>query len=82
MTTLILKDLSRLDELDRTALLSVHGGIACVTREAPVACPGGMMPPVFGRRGWNECPPIHSGCGPVWTPLEKLHPLPGHVVPF
>jgi hypothetical protein len=70
MKALVLKDLPRVDELDRAASQSVRGGIACLTREAPPACPGGMMPPVVISRGW-ECPPIHWGCGPVYSPYGK-----------
>lgn len=70
MKTLVLKDLSRVDELDRTASQAVHGGVACITREAPSVCPGGMMPPVVIRRGW-EYPPIHWGYGPVLLPYGK-----------
>jgi hypothetical protein len=77
MKTLVLKDLARVDELDRSASQAVRGGIAYVTREAPSACPGGMMPPVVVRRGW-ECPPIHWGCGPVVLPYGQQ---PSHCEP-
>lgn len=82
MKALVLKDLPRADELDRSASQSVRGGIARITRDAPSACPGGMMPPVVIRRGW-ECPPIHFGCGPVFFPYGEppSHPGPG-VVPL
>ncbi|SIT46269.1 conserved hypothetical protein [Paraburkholderia ribeironis] len=82
MTTLILKDLSRFDELDHAASQSVRGGIAWLTRESPVACPGGMMPPVYIRRGWSEYPPVHAGCGPTIVPLGNSPSQPLHVVPL
>jgi hypothetical protein len=78
MKALVLKDLPRVDELDRAASQSVRGGIACLTREAPPACPGGMMPPVVIRGGGDQFPPIHWGCGPVFTPYGKP---PSHTEP-
>ncbi|ASW00797.1 hypothetical protein [Paraburkholderia aromaticivorans] len=82
MKTLVLKDLARIDELDRAASLSVRGGIAHLTREAPSACPGGLEP-VLVRRGWIPCPPVHPGCGPVYFPFGNMpsHPEPT-VVPL
>lgn len=77
MKALVLKDLPRVDELDRAASQAVHGGTACLIREAPPACPGELMPPIVIRRGW-ECPPIHWGCEPVHFPYGKSpsHPEP------
>lgn len=82
MKTLVLKDLARADELDRAASLSIRGGMAFLTREAPSVCPGELQP-VLVRRGWNSCPPVHHGCAPVYFPFGKLptHPEPT-VVPL
>ncbi|MFM0415192.1 hypothetical protein [Paraburkholderia aromaticivorans] len=77
MKTLVFKDLARTEELDRAASLSIRGGMACLTREAPSVCPGELQP-VFVRRGWNPCPPVHPGCGPVYFPFGKL---PSHSEP-
>ncbi|MFL9961770.1 hypothetical protein PQR02_11825 [Paraburkholderia sediminicola] len=68
MTTLILKDLSRFDELDHAASQSVRGGIAYITRGDPGGYNGGIVPPVFGHPGWGGYPPVHVGCGPVLKP--------------
>lgn len=85
MTTLILKDLSRLDHLDRATSQSVRGGIAYLTRGLPGGCNGngGVVPPVLVRRGWGECPPVHVGCGPVIMPYGPipLHPV-GVITPL
>ncbi|MFM0340096.1 hypothetical protein [Paraburkholderia fungorum] len=78
MKTLVLKDLPRVDDLDRAASRSVRGGIAYVTREAPSCCPGEMKPPIVIRGGWQPCPPFHFGCGPVYTPYGHL---PSHSEP-
>lgn len=75
MKTLVLKDLARIDELDRTASLSIRGGIAYLTREAPSGC-GGLEQPALIRRGWDAFPPIHVGCGPVYFPFDKLPSQP------
>lgn len=77
MKTLVFKDLASTEELDRAASLSIRGGMACLTREAPSVCPGELQP-VFVRRGWNPCPPVHPGCGPVYFPFGKL---PSHSEP-
>ncbi|RKE39060.1 hypothetical protein B0G76_5446 [Paraburkholderia sp. BL23I1N1] len=77
MKALVLKDLPRVDELDQSASQSVRGGVACLTREPP-SCPGEMMPPIVIRRGWDQCPPIHWGCGPVHLPYGKP---PSHCEP-
>jgi hypothetical protein len=82
MTTLVLKDLARFDSLDTAALQSVHGGLACLTREAPDSCHGVYTQPVLIRRGWGECPPIHTGCGPAPTHYGPPHCQPLHVVPL
>ncbi|WP_168790730.1 hypothetical protein [Paraburkholderia aromaticivorans] len=71
MKTLVLKDLARIDELDRAASLSIRGGIACLTREAPSGC-GGLEQPALIRRGLDLCPPAHVSCGPVYFPFGKL----------
>jgi hypothetical protein len=71
MKTLVLKDLGRLDELDRAASLSVRGGTACLTRQAPSGS-GGLDQPMHIERGWSPCPPVHFGCGPVYFPFDKL----------
>lgn len=81
MNTLVLKDLPRLDELDRAASLSVRGGTACLTREAPSCCPGETEQPVLIRRGW-ECPPVHFGCGPVIMPYDNFPSEPKRIVPM
>lgn len=75
MSTLILKDLPRFDELDRAAALAVRGGNACYTHEPPVSCHGGFVPqaPVYrGWGGWGGCPPVHYGCGPKVEPYGSL----------
>jgi hypothetical protein len=73
MTMLVLKDLARFDPLDPAVLQSVHGGVACLTREEPASCHSGYTPPIVIRRGWGECPPIHTGCGPTLMPYGNLH---------
>lgn len=71
MKSLVLKDLARVDELDRAASQSVRGGFDCLKREGPPACPGELTPPIIVRRGWDQCPPLHFGCGPTWFPYGK-----------
>lgn len=80
MSTLILKDLPHLDELDRAAALSVRGGTACLTRENPVSCHGGYVPqvPVYG--GWGGCAPVHYGCTPKVEPYGSWGCQPARVV--
>ncbi|WP_216674919.1 hypothetical protein [Paraburkholderia elongata] len=82
MKGLVLKDLPCADELGQPALQSVLGGTAYLTREPPSVCPGGMMPPIVIRRGWDLCPPVDWGSGPVLLPFGKppSHDKPG-VVP-
>ncbi|HEY4350847.1 MAG TPA: hypothetical protein VGN31_06445 [Paraburkholderia sp.] len=82
MTTLILKDLPRFDELDRAASQSVRGGVACLKREPPMACHGGFEPPALIRRGWGECGPVQFGCGPTMMPYKNMPLQPEHVVPL
>jgi hypothetical protein len=80
MTTLVLKDLPLFDQLDRAAALSVRGGIACLTREAPVSCHGSFIPPVPVERGWGGCPsPVHIGCGAKIVPYGNLMCQPERV---
>jgi hypothetical protein len=79
MTTLILKDLSRADELDHAASRSVRGGNACLRREPFPGYNGGIVPPILVRRGWSEFPPIHLGCGPTMMPYGNM-PQPERVV--
>ncbi|MEC5409732.1 hypothetical protein VOM14_29785 [Paraburkholderia sp. MPAMCS5] len=83
MTTLILKDLARVHELDAARSRSVRGGIACLKPVVPVPCHGGIVPPIIVRGGWNEEPLFHPGCGPTpmpWfgmpsPPERKIIPL-------
>ena len=77
MKTLVLKDLVRIDKLDRAASLSIRGGIAYLTREAPSAC-GGLEQPMLIRPNWNPAPPVHLDCGPVYYPSGSL---PSHSEP-
>ncbi|MFT4066442.1 hypothetical protein [Paraburkholderia sp.] len=79
MTTLTLTDLSCCDALDHAAAQSVLGGSSCFTRENPLSCHG-SKPPVYNPPHFNPCPPVHFGCGPVYTPI--CHPQPGHIVPL
>jgi hypothetical protein len=79
MTTLTLTDLSHCDELDHADAQSVRGGSSCFTREYPPSChdskPSGCKPPRY-----NPWPPLHFGCGPVYTPV--CHSEPGRIVPL
>jgi hypothetical protein len=86
MTTLVLKDLPHFDQLERAAVRSVRGGVACLSREAPPSCHGGFIPqapvqPVHVV--WGGCPPVHSGCEPKRVPYGNLmcHPV-GVAVPL
>ncbi|SMG56496.1 hypothetical protein [Paraburkholderia susongensis] len=79
MTTLTLTDLSRCDELDHAVAQSMRGGSSCFTRESSPSCQG-SKPPVCYPPHYNPCPPVHFGCGPVYTPV--CHPQPGHIVPL
>ncbi|HEX7912607.1 MAG TPA: hypothetical protein VF534_31570 [Paraburkholderia sp.] len=83
MKTLVLKDLPRVDELDRAASQSVRGGYDCLKREGPPVCPGEIEPPIVVRRGWGQCPPVHFGCGPTYFPYGEppLH-LEPKIVPL
>jgi hypothetical protein len=83
MSTLTLKDLPHFDRLDAAASQAVRGGHSCVKHEPPGGCNGGIVPPIIVRRGWNECPPVHIGCGPVYMPYGHLpvHPI-GVVTPL
>ena len=90
MNTLLVRDLSRVDELDRDALKAVRGGILTVTNpnahDPIVTLPGPAhswlpFPPSF--------PPFHAGgCGggPVYQPYgpKPIDPRaqPAHVVPY
>ncbi|MGF6774209.1 hypothetical protein P3T18_006723 [Paraburkholderia sp. GAS199] len=76
MKSLVLNDLSRLDELDRSATQSIRGGYGCFQREAP-SCPGVATMPVLVHCGWNQpqcLPPVRQGCGPVYEPCAPQQP--------
>ena len=79
MTTLTFADLSYCDELDHTDAQSVRGGSSCFRRENPLSCHDGK-PPGCGPSHYNPWPPLHFGCGPVYTP--GCHSEPGRIVPL
>ena len=82
MTHLLVKDLSRVDELDRETAKAVRGGMLTVTKptepspwpgfpEAPKMPWPPMHPPV---------PPVYAGGGPVIMPYHgdvppEVHPV-------
>jgi hypothetical protein len=80
MTSLILSDLSRCDELEHADALSVRGGSDCLKRGFPPSChggkPSGCEPPHY-----TPWPPLHFGSGSVYTP-PGCYPQPGHIVPL
>ena len=82
MTTLILKDLSRADTLERAASQSVRGGSAPQSLDMHMTQPGGIMPPVLVQPGWGDVPPVHIGCGPTITPYQNPPLQPVHIVPL
>lgn len=81
MSTLVLKDLPRLDELDSAASLSIRGGSSCYSRQTPSCYPCEVQQPVFVRQGWG-CQPVHYGCGPTLTPYGNMHSQPQQVIPL
>jgi hypothetical protein len=85
MNTLLVKDLSRADELDRAALKAVHGGALTVAhpsvQDPIVTLPGTAhpwpLPPSFPHAGGWGGDPVYQ---PYTPPPEDPRALPAHVV--